>query len=297
MRGRSLIEINTKKNGYKKGPPMSTGSEPPHQDDHDWRATNGDAPPASAADVVMDFELVTQLGVGVVAPFDFALDRELWRWTPDNVSLYLTRLPFVPVPVTIEMASALADLETLSRATRDVLAPEPLVVAFACASGSFVHGTEGERRVNASMLGAGAPAATTTSGAMIESLRLLDARRIAVVTPYIDSVTDRLLTFLAEHGIETVSSISLGLMNHIWKVGYSEVVAAVRAVDRPDATAVYISCTNVPTYDIIAPLERLLGKPVLTANQVTVCSALHSMGSQAVGAGQWLVEAAHPTAA
>jgi maleate isomerase len=247
--------------------------------------------------VVVGLELLTQHGIGVVAPFDFALDRELWRWAPDDVSLYLTRLPFVPVPVTIEMASALSDSDTVSRATRDVLAPEPLVVAFACASGSFVHGAAGERLVSQSILAAGAPAATTTSGALVESLALLDARRIAVVTPYIDSVTDRLLGFLGEHGVEVVSSVGLGLLNHIWKVAYSEVVAAVSAVDHPDAEAVYISCTNVPTYDIIAPLERMLGKPVLTANQVTMCSALRSMGSQPMGAGQLLVEMARPTAA
>lgn len=250
----------------------------------------------SVADVVGP-ELLAQHGVGVVAPFDFALDRELWRWAPDDVSLYLTRLPFVPVPVTIEMAAALSDHETVSRATRDVLAPEPLAVAFACASGSFVHGAEGERMLAQSILSAGAPAATTTSGALVESLALLDIRRVAVVTPYIDSVTERLLSFLGEHGVETVSSVGLGLLNHIWKVGYSEVVAAVSAVDRPEAEAVFISCTNVPTYDIIAPLERMLGKPVLTANQVTICSALRSMGSQAIGAGQWLVEVARPTAA
>jgi maleate isomerase len=247
--------------------------------------------------VVVGLELLTQHGVGVVAPFDFALDRELWRWAPDDVSLHLTRLPFVPVPVTIEMASALSDRDTVCRATRDLLAPEPLVVAFACASGSFVHGAVGERLLSQSILDAGAPAATTTSGALVESLALLDVRRLAVVTPYIDSVTDRLLGFLGEHRIEVVSSVGLGLLNHIWKVAYSEVVAAVSAVDRPDAEAVYISCTNVPTYDIIAPLERMLGKPVLTANQVTMCSALRSMGSQAMGAGQWLVDMARPTAA
>jgi maleate isomerase len=246
---------------------------------------------------VVGFELLAQHGIGVVAPFDFALDRELWRWAPDDVSLYMTRLPFVPVPVTVEMASALSDHDTVRRATRDVLAPEPLVVAFACASGSFVHGADGERMLSASILDAGAPAAATTSGALVESLALLDTRRIAVVTPYIDSVTDRLIGFLGEHGIEVVSSVGLGLLNHIWKVGYSEVIAAVSAVDRPDAEAVFISCTNVPTYDIIAPLERMLGKPVLTANQVTMCSALRSMGSQAMGAGQWLVEVVRPTAA
>jgi maleate isomerase len=242
-------------------------------------------------------ELVTQHGVGVVAPFDFALDRELWRWTPDNVSLYLTRLPFVPVPVTIEMASELSDPDRVSRATKDVLAPEPLSVAYACASGSFVHGIHGERVLTRSMSSAGAPAATTTSGGLVEALAMLDLRRIAVVTPYIDSVTQRLLDFLGEHGIETVDSIGLGLLSHIWKVGYAEVVQAVRGVDHPEAEAVFISCTNVPTYDIIAPLERMLGKPVLTANQVTMWSALRAAGFGAIAPEQWLVQHSTVTAA
>src|ERR1044071_959993 len=105
-------------------------------------------------------ELVTQRGVGVVAPFDFALDRELWRWAPDDISLYLTRLPFVPVPVTVEMATELSDPDRVRRATKDVLAPEPLVVTYACASGSFVRGATGEVALQASMMSAGAPAAT-----------------------------------------------------------------------------------------------------------------------------------------
>ncbi len=96
-------------------------------------------------------ELVTQRGVGVVAPFDFALDRELWRWAPDDICLYLTRLPFVPVPVTVEMATELSDPERVRRATADVLAPEPLVVTYACASASFVGGMAGEHALTASM--------------------------------------------------------------------------------------------------------------------------------------------------
>lgn len=237
-------------------------------------------------------ELLAQRGIGVVAPFDFALDRELWRWMPDDVSLFLTRLPFVPVPVTVEMASALSNQRHLRRATQAVLAPEPRAVAYACASGSFVHGRRGERALVRGMLSAGAPAAVTTSGALLDSLRLLGARRIAVVTPYIDSVTQRLLAFLAEGGVEVVGSVGLGLLSHIWRVGYSEVVAAAAAVDCADAEAVFVSCTNVPTYDIIAPLELMLGKPVLTANQVTMCAALAEFGAPAMGAGQRLVSMA-----
>lgn len=120
------------------------------------RATGGAAPavtgdsPAASADVVELSALAEtpqQSGVGVVAPYDFALDRELWRWAPDDVSLYVTRLPFVPVPVTVDQASALSDGDNVARATRDLLAPEPLVVGYACASGSFVHGAEGEHRL------------------------------------------------------------------------------------------------------------------------------------------------------
>lgn len=242
-------------------------------------------------------ELLAQHGIGVVAPFDFALDRELWRWTPDDVSLFMTRLPYVPVPVTVEMATALSDSSIVRQATRDVLSPEPLAVAYACASGSFIQGAAGERTLNQTMLGAGAPAATTASGALVESLRLLNVRRIAVVTPYIDSVTTRLISFLAEHGIEVVASVGMGLLSHIWKVGYGEIVNAVSSVDQVDAEAVFISCTNVPTYDIIAPLEKMLNKPVLTANQVTMCSALRAMGRPAAGSDQWLVQLTRPTAA
>lgn len=253
--------------------------------------------PIDRAVEIIGPELVTQRGVGVVAPFDFALDRELWRWAPDDISLYLTRLPFVPVPVTVEMATELSDPERVRRATADVLAPEPLVVTYACASGSFVGGRTGEHALTESMLSAGAPAATTTSGGLISALNVLRLRRIAVVTPYIDSVTERLLTFLDEHRVEVVSSVGLGLLDHIWKVGYAEIVQAVTAVDVAEADGLFISCTNVPTYDIIGPLERWLGKPVLTANQVTMWSALRQLGSPMMAAGQWLAEISETHAA
>jgi hypothetical protein len=74
--------------------------------------------------------------------------------------------------------------------------------------------------------------------------------------------------------VRTVASVGLGLLGQIWRVSCEEVVRAVRAADRPDAQAVFISCTNLATYDVIAPLERELGKPVLTANQVTMWAAL-----------------------
>jgi maleate isomerase len=275
---------------YEQAPPTAHTAPAAHHPTHN--------PAHNIVEISAVSDTPWQSGVGIVAPYDFALDRELWRWAPDDISLYVTRLPFVPVPVTVDQASALSDGDNVARATRDLLAPEPLVVGYACASGSFVHGAAGQRRLRQSILDAGAPEAVTTSGALIQALTALDIRRIAVVTPYVDSVTERLLGYLGEHGVESTSSVGLGLLNHIWKVAYSEVVQAVRDADRPDAQAVFISCTNVLTYDIIAPLERMLGKPVLAANQVTMWAAMHAIGRQPVAHGQYLVDAtARSTAA
>ncbi|GAA4616449.1 maleate cis-trans isomerase family protein [Saccharopolyspora hordei] len=238
-----------------------------------------------------------QRGVGVIAPFDLALDRELWRWVPPEVSLYLTRTAFVPVPVTVEQANLVSDEASVHGATRDLLVPEPEVVAYACTSGSFVNGATGERALVEVMLQAGAPAAVTASGALVQALQTLGITRISVATPYVVSVTDRLRAFLGEYGIEVVASVGLGLLGQIWKVGYGQVVDIVRSADRPEAEAMFISCTNLPTYDIIGPLEQELGKPVLTANQVTLWAALRMMGLRPVAPEQRLLQAVDAPAA
>ena len=245
-------------------------------------------------------ELPPQQGIGVVAPFDFALDRELWRWVPEDVSLYLTRLPFFTTPMTVEMAVACGDRRAVRRATRDVLTPEPGVVAYACTSGSFVDGATGEAVLRRSMIDAGAPAACTTSGALVEALAVLGVTSVAVATPYVEPVTRRLVGFLAEHGVRTVACEGLGLLGNIWRVSYAEVVEVVRAADHDEAQALFISCTNLPTFDLVEGLEAALGKPVITANQVTMWAALRALGRSAVGSGRLLatpVESLAPGAA
>jgi maleate isomerase len=206
-------------------------------------------------------------------------------------------MPFFTTPVTVEMASAVSERSVVRRATRDVLTPEPDVVAYACASGSFVHGALGERLLVRTMVDAGAPAACTTSGALVEALGVLGVTELAIATPYVDTVTDRLVNYLAEYGVRTVARAGLGLLGQIWRVPYRTVVEMVATVDSPTAQALFISCTNLPTYDVIEPLEQTLGKPVLTANQVTMWSALRMMRLRGVGGRQRLLLAEHTTAA
>lgn len=239
-------------------------------------------------------ETPAQIGVGVVAPFDFALDREMWRWAPDDVSLHLTRTPFVPHPVGIELAVEVAVDDHIREATRSLVAVEPGVVVYACTSGSFVQGRTGERRLRAVLDEGGARAAVTTSGALLDALELLGVQRLALATPYVREVNDRLEAFLGEAGVEAVSSECLGLEGRIWEVGYPITRALIEQADRAEADAIFVSCTNLLTFDLIALLEAQLGKPVLTANQVTMWGALRAIGRQIRGPGQRLADEPTP---
>ncbi|CAL9468309.1 maleate cis-trans isomerase family protein [Streptomyces sp. enrichment culture] len=233
-----------------------------------------------------------QRGVGVVAPFDFALDRELWRWVPDEVSLHMTRTPFVPVEVSLDLARMVSEHETLGEAVRTLNAIAPEVVAYACTSGSFVGGVAGERAMTEAMTWAGAVPSVTTSGALLDALAELGVRRIALVTPYTVSVTRALEAYVAEAGVTVTGCAFMGLTRHIWKVPYRDVADMARqAVPvQGAADALFISCTNLPTYDVIPQLEAELRIPVISANQVTMWAALRRLGTPAVGPYQALTD-------
>jgi maleate isomerase len=233
---------------------------------------------------------LSQRGIGVIAPFDLALERELWRWIPMNVTLHQARTPYEPVPVSLEMAELVSDAGHLATATRDVLQVAPEVVGYLCSSGSFIGGVATEAQQRKVICAAGAPAAVTTSGALADVLAELGMSRISVVTPYTEDLTLKLNEYLAELGVRTVQSQHLGLGGGIWKVSYRTIAEHILRADHPQAEAIFVSCTNLPTYDLIGPLERRLGKPVLTANQLTMWACLREMGLPIVGEGMWLGE-------
>ena len=219
-----------------------------------------------------------EVGIGVIAPFDLVLDREYWQWVPETVSIHLARTPNRELPVGIEQASAVSDIAVVAQATRDLSAAAPDVTVYACTSGSFVAGLTRERRLVKAMEEAGAKRAITTSGALLRALEALGARRIAIGTPYDAEVTTKLSEFLVEAGYEKISHAFLGLTGDIFRVSHKSVRDLAVAADRPEADAVFLSCTNLRTFGVLAEIEHEIGKPVLSANQVTMWAALRAVG-------------------
>lgn len=222
---------------------------------------------------------VPRTTVGIVQPFDSALDYEYWQYLPDGMSLLIARTPYVPGPLGADVMRRTSDESMIMPVVHNMVAAlNPPAIAYSCTSGSFLRGVAGERRLRALMTQAGARQAVTTSGALLDALGLLGARRIALATPYDDEMTAALVAFLAEPGIESVSVVNLGLATDPALVDPSEVLSLGRRADHPEAEALFLSCTNLRTFDVLPKLEAELDKPVLAANQVTMWGALRAIG-------------------
>ncbi|WP_328560660.1 aspartate/glutamate racemase family protein [Streptomyces coelicoflavus] len=149
-------------------------------------------------------------------------------------------------------------------------------VVWACTSGSFVHGWDGaHEQVRALARAAGLPA-SSTSFAFVHAAKEIGARRVSIGATYPDDVARLFADFLGAAGIEVSDVVSSGIITAA-EVGTwteDEVLALARAADRPDAQAVLLPDTALRTAAHIPALEKELGKPVLTANQVTVWEGL-----------------------
>ncbi|MET7603380.1 maleate cis-trans isomerase family protein [Streptomyces avermitilis] len=149
-------------------------------------------------------------------------------------------------------------------------------VVWACTSGSFVYGWQGAHdQVRSLARTAGLPA-SSTSFAFAHAARELGARRVAVGATYPDDVAALFAAFLKDAGVEVVAIRGSGIITAAEVATWDEeqVLALARVADHPDAEAVLLPDTALHTASHIQALEAALGKPVLTANQVTVWEAL-----------------------
>jgi len=151
---------------------------------------------------------------------------------------------------------------------------------WACTSGSFVFGWDGASAQVADVAAASSTPASSTSFAFVNAARHLGLMRVAVAATYPQDVADRFATFLADAGIEVVSLSCRGIVTaaEVGTLGRTEVLDFVAANDHPSAEAVLVPDTALHTVEWLTELEDRLGKPVLTANQVSVWEGLRLVG-------------------
>ncbi|MEU8968617.1 aspartate/glutamate racemase family protein [Streptomyces monashensis] len=166
--------------------------------------------------------------------------------------------------------------ERLAAGTAQLRLTGAEAVVWACTSGSFVYGWDGARdQVRALAQVAGMPA-SSTSFAFVHAAQEIGVRRVAVGATYPEDVAGLFADFLRAGGLEVAAVRPSGIVTaaEVGTWGEQEVLALARAADGSGAQAVLLPDTALHTAAYLPRLEKELGKPVLTANQVTVWEGL-----------------------
>ncbi len=219
------------------------------------------------------------------------MEPEFYAMAPEGVSVHTSRIHLPEA--TVEGLTAMMEGEEVERCTRE-LARAPLhVIVFGGTSATFLKGIVWDKEVRSRMetVANGIPA-TTTSSAVLKALRACGAERVSLVTPYIEEVTERGRNFLEQAGFVVVGAEGMHIKDDhaIGAVTTEQVYDFAREVVKPEADAVFISCTNLRTIGAIAPLEETLGVPVVSAIQASFWDCLRIAGikDEVDGFGQLL---------
>ncbi len=235
--------------------------------------------------------------IGLIVPSTNTINEpEFWRMAPEGIGIFAARAMLLGRATTesyFEMARA------VSGAADQLATAEVDIVAYGCTSGSFVCPME--ELVQDMRARTGKPA-LAAAGAVAAALRALGARRVALATPYVDFVNRRECDFLESYGFEVASLVSLDLghtqeeRRAIGRVPPEAIYRLARQADRPDADAVFISCTNLASLGVVQRLENALGKPVITSNQACFWACLRRLGlrDSVTGCGRLLEHCLEP---
>ena len=138
---------------------------------------------------------------------------------------------------------------------------------------------------------------STMSAAVIDALRRLGARRIAVATAYVDEVNRLLADFLADEGFEIAAIEGFGIAEfggaarQKSEADIIDLGARVCAAAR-DPDALLISCGGLRTLAVAKPFEHRYGIPVVSSMPAGFWGAVRLVGldGRAAGAGRLLEE-------
>ena len=222
--------------------------------------------------------------VGLMLPTGNSVNEpEFNRMAPEGVSVHANRVELKNVT-----PASLLEMESdTARSARQIAQTRIGVIAFGCTSGSFAGGPGYDERLIRTIEEETGITATTTTTAVVRALRLIGAKRIALATPYTDEVTQLEVDYLHANGFEVTNWQGGGIVEtaDIQECPPEVSYRRARAVDTPDADAVFISCTGFRTIENIAKLEADLGKPVISSNQATFADCLRILGVHDVQPG------------
>lgn len=215
--------------------------------------------------------------IGLFVPSsNTTIEPEFYRALPPGVTVHVARL-FLAQIATDSIENVVRDLETQAR---NLASADVDVLVLGATAPSFLKGLGYDREVIGKIESASGKPATTASTALVDALNYLGAKRVVLGAAYDDKVNGIAKSFLEASGFQVLHAKGLGLVDNlvVGRLAASTALDLAREIDRPDADAIVLACTNWKSMEVIEQIEQALGKPVLSTTQVCIWAALRMIG-------------------
>ncbi len=203
----------------------------------------------------------------IVLQADETIEQDFRRLFPHpEVALYVSRIPSGAeiTPDTIaEMEAELPRAASLFPRSAEID-----VTGYACTSGTTLIGADKVAGLVAANVKT--KAVTDPLTAAVTAFEALGVGALAIVSPYVASVADAMRGAFEARGFAVPATLSFGeqVEARVARIDPASIrEAALQVGARPGVEAVFLSCTNLRTLDIIDGLEESLGCPVVSSNQ------------------------------
>ncbi len=157
------------------------------------------------------------------------------------------------------------------------------LIAYGCTTGSFYKGPGWDADMLALLEREAGVPAVATSPAVVEALQSMGANKLSVASPYPEWNNSKLRAYLEAVGFEILNVEGDPVAAKTGNQGINDqpperVVEFAASVCRPDADALFCSCTAWRSVEAVEALEQLLGKPVVSSNQAMIWAAFRKLG-------------------
>jgi len=171
--------------------------------------------------------------------------------------------------------------DQLESVTKDILPNEKInTIAYGCTSGTIAIGKEKiKEKIQIAKPGC---YITTPITSAIKAINKMKIKKIAIFTPYPDSVNKSVFEYFSKEKIEVLSFSSFNLDSdlEIGKVDPNYLLEVLTKMEICDAEGLFVSCTALPVLKILDQVETKIKKTVLSSNQTLIWDSIRSVGYQ-----------------
>ena len=217
----------------------------------------------------------------LVPPGNPTVEAEMMAMAPAGVSLHFHRMAVgggVPGALDNQDERTRAMIDSLDASVALLAMVKPDIITVAHTATSYYLGRAREAQILARLTEASGTRIVTAFGSVVAALERLGVRRLALGAPYSPETTAQGHAHLETHGFTVVHSQNLQGVTNIYDETAERAYGLARSVDRPEAEAVFLSGTGMPTITVLDPLEADLMKPAVSSASAMMWHALRACG-------------------